>query len=102
MSATPARLAAVVLIWFLFGLAVAVAFLVFPVAWFLDEVEYAKNLFRALDKTTAALLGCSGRYSLSAECGAAAGGWKARLRPAIDWLLEPGHCDGAAKREGLT
>lgn len=92
---------AVLLVWLLVGIGALGAFVLFPIAWWVEEIVYGKNLLRALDKTSAAFLGFTGEYTVSAECGAATGGWPAQLRIAIDWLLGEGHCTGAARHEGL-
>lgn len=93
-------LVALLVLWLPFSLAAIVAIPVSLVAVFL-EWEYAKNILRAKDKLAAALLGWSGRYTVSAECGAS----DCRFCRSVCWLLnwiDKGHCEGAAKREGLT
>lgn len=95
------KVAAVLLVWLLVGLGAVGAIVLFPFAWFADEVVYAKNLLRALDKTAAAFLGFSGEFTVSAECGAATGGWPLRLAVLVDGLLGVGHCHAAALHEGL-
>ena len=76
--------------------------LVAPFAALLDEWDYAKDLARAMDKLGAASLGWGGDFTISAECGSR----RARCRfcrvvcRVLDWV-QPGHCGGAAKREGL-
>lgn len=62
---------------------------------------WAKNIFRAGDKTVAAVLGFSGFYSLSAECGAGDSRLCRSLRLMIDLAIGGGHCARAAKDEGL-
>lgn len=62
---------------------------------------WAKNIFRAGDKTVAAVLGFSGFYSLSAECGAGVTRGCKVGRVLIDAVFGAGHCVGAAKDEGL-
>ena len=66
-------------------------------------IVWCKNVFRAGSKLVAALCGCSGFNTFSAECGARSGNsvtWDG-ARKVIDLVLEEGHCVGAAKREGL-
>lgn len=90
---------ALLLLWLPFSIA---AVLAIPVAlWALvtEEWEYAKNILRAMDCTTAALFGRSGRYTVSAECGASDCVACRLLCRFLD-LIQPGHCAGAAKREG--
>lgn len=92
-------LVALLVLWVPFSFAAIVAIPVSLVAVF-TEWEYAKNILRAKDKMAAALLGWSGRYTISAEC------WKSECRLckfvcAFLDLIQPGHCAGAAKREGL-
>lgn len=62
---------------------------------------WSKNVFRAGDKTLAAVLGFSGFHSLSAECGAGGSVLCRALRPMIDFAFGEGHCIGAARNEGL-
>lgn len=62
---------------------------------------WAKNVFRAGDKTLAAVLGFSGFHSLSAECGAGDSLLCRALLPVIDHVFGEGHCIGAARNEGL-
>lgn len=65
------------------------------------EGEYAKNILRQLDHTAATLFGWSGEYTVSAECGAS----DCKACNVVCWLLDfldPGHCKGAAKKEGLS
>lgn len=93
------KLVAILLLWLPFSIA---ALLAIPVSLFaiFVEWEYAKNILRAKDKLAAALLGWSGKYTVSAECGAETDCLPCR---AVCWILEwidPGHCTGAAKREG--
>lgn len=93
-------LAALLVLWLPFAVLSIVAI---PVAlWALATGEwvYAKNILRAKDKIAAALLGWSGDHTISAECGADTG---CRFCRVVCWLLnkiQPGHCEGAALREG--
>lgn len=93
-------LVALLVLWLPFSLAALLAIPVSFIAVF-TEREYAKNILRAKDKLAAALLGWSGDHTISAECGADTG---CRFCRVVCWLLnkiQPGHCEGAAKREGL-
>lgn len=95
------RVLVLFVLWLPFSLAAIVAIPVSFIAVFF-EWDYAKNILRAKDRMAAALLGWSGRYTISAECGADLDCAPCR---AVCWLLDwidPGHCAGAAKREGLS
>jgi len=89
---------ALFVLWLPFSLAALVAIPISLIAVFV-EWEYAKNILRAKDRAAAALLGYSGKYTISAECGRS----ECRL---CKWvcgfldLIQPGHCDGAALKEG--
>lgn len=63
--------------------------------------DYATNLMRAADKYAAAFLGWSGRYTISAECGARDCRFCRWLCALLD-RIQKGHCAGAAEREGTT
>lgn len=80
---------------FVFSVVTITAFAIFKHA-------QAKNIFRAGDKLVATFFDFSGYATLSAECGklAANGGrtWPARI---IDFIFGSGHCEHAARREGL-
>lgn len=92
---------AILTAWLAISAGALLAALSFPLAWALDELDYARNCLRALDKAAAAYLGFSGRYTVSAECGASLTPvWRA-LGLVIDLLLGKGHCREAAVREGL-
>ena len=54
-----------------------------------------------MDKTLAAVLGFSGFFTLSAECGVSNEKPWVWLRWLLD-RIQPGHCEGAAKNEGLS
>lgn len=90
---------AILILWLPFSLSAIIAIPVSFVAVFL-EWEYAKNILKAQDRTAAALLGWSGEYTISAECGRS----DCRLCKLVCRLLDviqPGHCKGAAEREGV-
>lgn len=70
-------------------------------AWFYETSTYARNLLRTADRFGAAFLGFSGAYTVSAECGARTDCALCMLVcRLLDWV-QPGHCAGAAKKEGL-
>lgn len=92
-------LVALLVLWVPFSFAAIVAIPVSLVALF-TEWEYAKNILRAKDKMAAALLGWSGRYTISAECGKSECRFCKVVCKFLD-MIQPGHCEGAAKREGI-
>lgn len=94
------KLAIIAVLWMPFSLGCVAAILVSLAAIVLEENEYAKDVLRAMDKTLAAVLGFSGFYTLSAECGATNEKPWALLRAVLD-AIQPGHCTGAAINEGL-
>lgn len=78
---------------------VAVLSVLFLIAAILGSV-YAKNVFRAGDKTFAALLGFSGFLTLSAECGnPEAGTFWLGVGALIDEAFGENHCAEAWERE---
>lgn len=85
-----------------FGATSVIAALIAPfMAWSYETNPYAKNLLRAMDRLGAALFGASGMYTVSAECGARTDCALCMLVcKLLDWI-QPGHCAGAAKKEGL-
>lgn len=94
------KLAIIIVLWLPFSIGCAAAILVSMAAILLEENEYGKDVLRAMDKVLAAVLGFSGYFTLSAECGVATAQPWVALRWALD-KIQPGHCDGAAKNEGL-
>lgn len=95
--------AAFLLLWLPFSLSCLLAIPLALWAVLTEESAYAKDLLRAMDKVMAALLGWGGRYTVSAECGSRRAG--CRFCKLACWLLnkiDPGHCEGAARREGLA
>lgn len=94
------KLALILVLWLPFSLGAIASIVLSLWAILAEENEYGKNVLRAMDKTLAAVLGFSGYYTLSAECGIAPEAPWTHLR----WLLnkiQAGHCEGAAKNEGL-
>lgn len=59
---------------------------------------YVKNLYRAMDKLGAALLGFSGEFTLSAECGSTEC-WPCAVLCRFLNLFQKNHCKGAAQKE---
>lgn len=94
------KAAIILVLWLPFSLGAIASVIVSLVAIIVENNTYGKDVLRAMDKTLAAVLGFSGRYTLSAECGIATVAPWTWLRRALD-LIQPGHCEGAAKNEGL-
>lgn len=94
------KLAIILVLWLPFSIGCLVAIPVSLFAILVEENTYAKNCLRAMDKTLAAVLGFSGYFTLSAECGVAFSAPWNQLRYLLN-LIQPGHCEGAAKKEGL-
>lgn len=95
------KLAIILVLWLPFSLGCLAAIIVSLAAILLEENVYAKDVLRSMDKLLAAVLGFSGYFTLSAECGVAANQPWVALRGLLN-LIQPGHCEGAAKNEGLT
>jgi hypothetical protein len=113
MTQTPERVsrrasifgASLVLLWLPFGLACLVAVpiaLTGLLAWLASAraYDYTKNLLGGMDRCAAALLGLEARYTVSAHCGVLTRPWLGLLRALLD-AISPGHCEGAAHKEGL-
>ena len=90
-----------------FGLACAAAAAVALITLLLWAVSgaqslyvYTKNLLGGMDRTTAGLMGLDAKFTVSAHCGALTRDFLKPLRNFLDWV-SPGHCEGAAKNEGL-
>lgn len=95
------KLAIIFVLWLPFSLGALAAIIVSLLAILLEENAYGKDVLRAMDKVLAAVLGFSGFFTLSAECGVA----KTQPWIGLRWLLDKiqaGHCEGAAKNEGLS
>lgn len=58
--------------------------------------EYIDNVLMTGDRFLAAILGWSGKYTVSAECSSS----KCRICRAVRWLLGVKHCMDAAENEG--
>ena len=93
-------LAILMVLWLPFSIGCLAAILASLVAVVVEENAYGKNLLRAMDKVLAAVMGRSGFYTLSAECGVIDAFPFTQIRTLLD-LIQPGHCEGAAIHEGL-
>ena len=94
------KLAIILILWLPFTVGCLAAVVVSLLAIMFDWKIYGKNVLRSMDKVLAAVLGFSGYFTLSAECGVA----NSQPWIALRWLLDKiqaGHCEGAAKNEGL-
>lgn len=77
-------------------MAIPVSFLA-VLAW---SQGYGKNLLGGMDRTGSGLLGLNAKYTISAHCGAMSKPYLLPLRMLLE-KIQPGHCLGAAKNEGL-
>lgn len=94
------KLAALVL-WLLLALPCVLALVTFPVwLFFTDRVDWLKRLLRCYTETTNVMLFNGSPYESTSSHA-----WRARDKAwakaviAITDLLEPGHCEGANRRE---
>ena len=94
------KLALILVLWLPFSIGCLAAIIVSLAAILLEENTYGKDVLRAMDKLLAAVLGFSGYFTLSAECGIAVNAPWVQLRRVLD-KIQKGHCEGAAKNEGL-
>lgn len=94
------KIAILAVLWLPFSLGCIAAIIVSLAAILLEENVYGKDVLRAMDKLLAAVLGFSGYYTLSAECGVTEKQPWVLLKNLLN-LIQPGHCEGAAKHEGL-
>lgn len=95
------KLALILILWLPFSLGCAMAIVTSLFAILFEHNIYGKNVLRAMDKVLASVLGFSGYYTLSAECGVTEKQPWLLLKTLLN-LIQPGHCEGAAKNEGLT
>jgi len=89
-------------LWVAFSALALVGVAVAPVAILAGKWGYAKQLGAAMDKLGAAVLGWGGDHTISAECGSRNS--DCRFCKFVCWMLnlvQLGHCEGAAKHEGL-
>lgn len=101
MKALVVILVAILVLWFPFSIA---SLLSIPVTFWamFSNIDYARNLLRAQDKLAAALMGWSGYNTVSAECGARETTCKfCTILCKFLNVIQKGHCEGAAKNEGL-
>lgn len=94
------KIALILILWLPFSIGCAVAIVISLAAILLEENDYGKNLLRAMDKVLAAVMGRSGFYTLSAECGVIDAFPFAQIRRLLD-AIQRGHCEGSAINEGL-
>ncbi len=91
-----------VLLWLPFSITAIAAIPVSLIAILQFNYVYAKDVLRAMDKLGAAVFGWGGDHTVSAECGSTHSGCVfCRVVCALLNLVQPGHCAGAAKNEGL-
>ena len=88
------------LVWLSF---VVAALLAIPLSLlYLTERQYGRNVLLSMDRVMAAVLGWSGQYTVSAQCGKS----DCMLCKVVCWLLNRidrgklGHCEDAAADEG--
>lgn len=86
------------LLWFVFSLGSIYAIPRLLLAVLMRDEAVWKPLGYAMDRVLAALFGFSGQHTLSACL--SSGVRLQWLRKVVDWL-EAGHCEKAAKAEGL-
>lgn len=65
-----------------------------------DAVGYGKRVLVAGDKLGASVLGFSGQYTISAQCGVATSRPWTVIRRVLDFI-KSNHCENAARNEGL-
>ena len=94
------KVALILILWLPFTLGCLAAGVVSLLAILLEWNTYGKNVLRAMDKVLASVLGFSGYYTLSAECGISSKQPWVFLRFLLN-KIQAGHCEGAAKNEGL-
>jgi hypothetical protein len=94
------KLLIILILWLPFSLGSFASIFVSLWAIVFEQQVYGKNVLRSMDKTLAAVLGFGGMYTLSAECGVSTARPWTWLRHALD-AIQPGHCAGAARKEGL-
>lgn len=95
-----AKIAIILILWVPFSIGAILSVPVSLWAIVFNKNVYGKDVLRSMDKLLAAVLGFSGDYTLSAECGVSKEFPWVQLR----WVLnkiQAGHCEGAAKQEGL-
>lgn len=101
MNPLAKKLAITLILWLPFAIGCLMAIFVSLAAILLEENTYGKNVLRAMDKLLAAVMGRSGLYTLSAECGVVAAFPFAQIRWLLD-RIQPGHCAGAAAKEEIN
>lgn len=102
MKALAVIVVAVFVLWLPFSVAAIASVGIALWAVFSDQA-YAKDILRSQDKLMAALLGWGGDYTVSAECGSRQAGCRfCRMVCRLLNVIQPGHCEGAARNEGLS
>lgn len=86
------------LLWLIFSLAGLWAIVRLLIAVIANNEAVWKPLGYSMDRTMAVLFGFSGKFTLSACLGT--GDRYQWLRKIVDWF-ETGHCEKAARNEGL-
>lgn len=94
------RIAVLVILWAPFSLMCLAAVPVSFAGVLLWSQGYGKNLLGGMDRTGSGLLGLDARYTISAHCGSGEHPWLKPLGFLLD-LIQKGHCEGAARNEGL-
>lgn len=100
MRSAVIKLTFILILWLPFSIGALASIVVSFFAIVFDKQVYGKNVLRSMDKTLAAVCGFSGFFTLSAECGIAPEQPWIGLRKILD-MIEPGHCEGAARNERL-
>jgi hypothetical protein len=85
------------LAWASLAFLCGIGFLLALVNGLLGDYKRADRTFRSMSRLAASVIGYSGKYSLSAECGSR-GNFGLYL---IDKILGEGHCDQARREERL-
>lgn len=94
------KLALILVLWLPFSIGCIAAIITSLFAILVEENTYGKDVLRAMDKLLAAVLGFSGFYTLSAECGVTEKQPWILLKNLLN-KIQQNHCEGAAKNEGL-
>lgn len=88
----------ITLVWLPFSVACIASVPISLYGILFTQNDYARNVLRSMDKLLAALMGFTGRWTLSAELGA--GSKFQWLRRGLD-SIQKDHCAKAARDEGL-
>lgn len=97
------KLVGTFLLWAPFSITALAAIPLCLVATWAEEWTYAKQVIAAMDRLGAAVVGFGGEHTVSAECGSRRRECRlCRFVCRILDLVQPGHCAGAARHEGLS